>query len=146
MMTTRFVASLLPLFFLAGCGAAGATPESESVAEDRAELGCTCPTEKLSFSRAKGCENDGSVEFCIPKDDAALRARLDGLGVKLTYLGSAGRARCDVQRETLVQFPTEREDRHVCTADGALRRTPWAQLCTIAREPAVKAIVPTFYE
>ena len=100
----------------------------------------------MQFTQAKGCENDGSVEFCIPANDAALRGRLDALGAGLTYSTSTGRAQCDHEQELLVLFPTPKDDARVCTSEGALRRRPWAQLCSIAREPAVKAIVPTFYE
>jgi hypothetical protein len=99
----------------------------------------------MEFTQATGCRNDGSVEFCLPKDEQVVK-RLRALAPELQGpMGSAGRARCDLAREALYFFPT-RPGLECVEQSPALTDAAWGMLCRIAADPAVSRIVPTWYE
>lgn len=103
-----------------------------------------CPTDKIAFTQAAGCGNDGSNEFCIPKSDAATRKEVQRIAATVTCSPGRGRARCDPERQDLCFFPT---DASTCTSPhGALTETAWAQHCQIATLPQVPQIVHTIFE
>ena len=42
----------------------------QSAAPERVQV---CPEDKIAFTQATGCSNDGSVEFCVASGNAASR-------------------------------------------------------------------------
>jgi hypothetical protein len=118
---------------LGGCASGSASP--------RAEAG-DCSSGKLAFTRATACQNDGSVELCLPRDEQVVQ-RVRGLAPELQGpVGGAGRARCDLMKEALYFIPMPEG----CRETGALPEETWARLCRVAADPAVARIVPTWYE
>jgi hypothetical protein len=109
----------------------------------------TCPTEKLAFTKQTGCENDGSVEFCIPNDDASVLSAIRDIASSVRCAPGGGRARCASMSELLCSYPTESyaTEAHTCQVpQGELTDSAWAELCQIAALPQVRQIVPTWYE
>jgi hypothetical protein len=104
----------------------------------------SCPTDELAFTKGTGCQNDGSVEFCLPSGDDELLARVKEIAPTIQALPSQGRADCDVPAETLYLFPTGEAE--CVSRHGALEDAAWDTLCRIAALPEVRKIVPTFYE
>jgi len=109
----------------------------------------TCPTgnsAKIKFEQATGCQNDGSVEFCIPDNDAALRAELTAIAPAITCMVGGGRANCLRAPGLLLCFyPTQVPDQCVAQ-NGAMTAGAWADMCAIAAQSAIVEIVPTFAE
>lgn len=104
-----------------------------------------CPTHKLTFTQATGCQNDGSVEFCLPRDPQ-LAVRIRALAPELQGpLGSSGRAGCDLAREELYLLPT-RPGIECAQNSSTLTDEAWARLCRVAEDPSVSRIVPTWFE
>ncbi len=104
-----------------------------------------CPTHKLAFTQATGCQNDGSVEFCLPKDPQ-FAVRIRALAPELQGpRGSGGRARCDLTREDLYFLPT-RPGLECAQGSHSLTQEAWVRLCRVAEDPAVSRIVPTWFE
>jgi hypothetical protein len=64
--------------------------------------GATCRIDKTTVTKEHGCESDGSLEFCLPKDEAALEAKVKSIAPSATMSSSRGRAGCDVATEWLV--------------------------------------------
>ena len=129
-----------------GENGAPASPEPEQEPEQAPapEAAAPCPAHKLAFTKETGCQNDGSVEFCLPSGDDALVARARAIAPTIQAGQSRGRAGCDIPAETLYAFPTgeaECVERH-----GALVDDAWDRLCRLAALPEVRAIVPTWYE
>ena len=104
-----------------------------------------CPTSKLRFTRASACANDGSVEFCVPLGDDALRQRLLALSTELRFTSQRGRAQCEPTSERLVMFPTAKGPGGACET-STIADSAWTTICGLAAEPAVRVIVPTLYE
>ena len=113
------------------------------------DAAATCPTgdsAKIKFDQGTGCLNDGSVEFCIPDNDAALRSELTVIAPAITCMVGGGRANCLRQPGLLLCFyPTAVPDECVAQ-NGAMTETAWADMCAIAAKPAILEIVPTFAE
>lgn len=104
----------------------------------------SCPADKIAFTRESGCVNDGSVEFCIPRDDPGVLAAAHQIAPVVTVLKeSRGRAGCGPD-QVLVLLPTG----GLCdpTDPGAMSRAGWAKVCALARLPGVPRVVPTWYE
>ena len=139
-------ATVLSLLALAGCSAAPPALVAGDGAESTSDALLFCPTYKIDFTRKTGCQNDGAVEFCVPKDGLALQARIKALDSDITFVGSRGRAQCDIATELLGMYPVDREPGGDCTASGALTRHAWSDVCLIASECKVRRVVPTFYE
>jgi hypothetical protein len=105
-----------------------------------------CPAAKLAFTQATGCRSDGSLEFCVPQEDVQLAARLQAMGPGIRPAGGGGgRAGCDVTQEELYFFET-RDDEECVGDTDALTDAAWEKVCRIAAEPAIRRIVPTWYE
>jgi hypothetical protein len=143
------VVSSLALLALLACGTsrtsnpAGAAP---GASPDTAAASGTagCPTYKLAFTRETGCQNDGAVEFCMPKDAPAAHAEVKRIAPSVSAMASRGRAGCDTATETLFLYPTNEA---ACTSrHGALTDTAWNELCQLAALPEIRRIVPTWYE
>jgi len=148
-----FVSSLLVFRALLGCTSAAPTGDTPVVPEETPaetpsaqQPGGSCPIAKLRFTQATGCLSDGSLEFCVPKEDRQLLERLHNLVPELRKSGGgSGRAGCDTERETLYFFDTRPD--HECVGDtDALTDAAWEKVCRIAAESAIPRIVPTWYE
>jgi hypothetical protein len=130
---------------LVGCASHApepATPAGPHPTEVPATSAGSCPTEKLAFTRATACQNDGSVEFCLPRDEQVVQ-RVRALAPELQGpIGGGGRARCDLTKESLYFFPMPEG----CRETGELPQETWDRLCRVAADPAVARIVPTWYE
>lgn len=103
-----------------------------------------CPTERLRFTQATGCLNDGSVEFCLPVGDDALLAQVLAIAPTVRSAGGAGRAGCAAPTEQLYFLPTTGAD---CVAHhGAMTDRTWERVCRLAALPQIREIVPTWFE
>jgi hypothetical protein len=97
-----------------------------------------CVVERVSFTQADGCINDGTYEFCVDPDDEA--AVLAAAPTATCVLGVGGRAGC--QDSLYCAVPVD-----VADCDGAAMTDPaWATVCRVSNLPLLSAIVPTFYE
>lgn len=102
-----------------------------------------CPAAKLHFTQATGCQNDGSVELCLP-DNPTARAAATAIAPGLRCGTGGGRAGCNQPGLLLCSLETAAAqcvERH-----GAMTDATWIRVCKLAALPAVKAIVPTWYE
>lgn len=130
----------VPFVLLAVACCAPAPSPPTSAAPER------CPVEKLAFSQADGCRNDGYVEFCVARADAALLDEVRRIAPSVRTTGGHGRAGCDSSREWLVLLPMPKDDPSVCTPDGALAPAAWTRVCRIASLPGIRRVVPTWLE
>ena len=121
------------------------TPADQSTSDGAAdELAPACRADKMTFTQATGCQNDGSVEFCLPAGDPALLDRAKAIAPALNCAPGGGRAGCKGPGELLCSFPTGMAE---CVArHGALTDAAWERLCQLAALPEVKRIVPTWFE
>jgi hypothetical protein len=125
------------------------TPEDAGSAAtaDAGNAPGACEAQKIAFTQATGCLNDGSVEFCLARGDAALEAAVQSIAPSVQAVAGGGRARCDSQSEVLFLFPSRGSDLQVCTAyHGAMTQSAWQQICELSALPAIREIVPTFFE
>jgi len=110
-----------------------------------ADLFVSCPTQEIMFTQALGCANDGSVEFCIPDGDAALRDRIKAIAPTVTCAKGGGRAKCNAPDLLLCSLPTQGPP--LCTMQhGALTAEGWYVVCSLAAMPEIKEIVHTIFE
>lgn len=103
-----------------------------------------CPEQKLSFNKDDGCENDGSLEFCIPRNDTVLLQKIHAIAPSVTCQPGVGRAQCDRDLMLLCFFPTG--DKECVSHHGALKDRAWSQVCEIAGLNDVLEITATWYE
>jgi hypothetical protein len=133
------ILSLIGLFLLAS--SPEITPSVDPVSPP-------CPTDQISFAQAEGCLNDGSIEFCIPADDPEVLAQVQAIVPGIECLPYGGRARCNRETQRLCMLSTD----GMCITQGpddssyAMSDQGWATVCALAALPAVKQIVPTWYE
>jgi hypothetical protein len=107
----------------------------------RADQCAGCRDEKMTFTQATGCANDGSVELCVPP---VLEHALRLIAPTIHCAVGTGRAGCDPATQLLCSFPT---DASTCTAPhGALTDAAWDTLCGVSMLPDVERIVPTILE
>jgi hypothetical protein len=131
---------------VAGCAEHGMTPPGGVPDAGDSE---TCPngnSDKIRFEQATGCQNDGSVEFCIPDNDAALRAELTAIAPAITCMVGGGRANCLRSPGLLLCFYPTQVPEQCVAQNGAMTAGAWADMCAIAAQPAIVEIVPTFAE
>lgn len=129
----------------AGCGRSGLR-ELDAGAElaslDSGVQSARPCSEKISFTQARGCENDGAVEFCAT-DDPATEAALAKLVPGVYRVGTPGRSRC-LPPETAYLWPLGPGD---CVAlHGAMTDEAWAAVCALAAQPSVTRVSPWFAE
>lgn len=126
------------LVLLAACSAPSAAAPSS--------VDASCPVHKLrNFGRDTACRNDGSLEFCTPRGDPALEARIASIAPSIERAEWHGRAKCDDARETHWALPTR--DPAFCP-DGAMGEVTgagWETICRLAALPEVQVIVPTIW-
>ncbi len=104
----------------------------------RADQCAGCRADKMRFTQAAGCDNDGSVEFCIPP---VLEHAIAAIAPTATCAPGGGRARCDRESQLLCSFPTGAAE--CATPHGALTDPAWDTLCGITMLPDVVEIVHT---
>ncbi len=101
-----------------------------------------CPVGKMHFTRATGCQNDGSFEFCLT-DDPALIAEIEQMSPNISCQPGRGRAQCNAGSEYLCMVSTT----GLCVAPrGALNAVGWQLACDLAAQPVITELVPTWYE
>jgi hypothetical protein len=101
------------------------------------------PAEKIRFTQDTGCQNDGSVEFCLPAHDRAALDLVRALVPEVHCMQARGRAGCDLDREMLCMVETA----ELCVEiHGAMTDAGWALINELAALDAVREIVPTWYE
>ena len=133
-----------PPDLLPGPGVDLATPDLARRDLAAVDQSLACRVDKMAFTRDTSCQNDGSVEFCVPAADPAAVAAVKQIAPAIRCAGIGGRAGCQPQRELLCLFSTteiECDRRY-----GALRDEPWSALCQIAALPFVGRIVHTIFE
>jgi hypothetical protein len=107
----------------------------------RADQCAGCRADKMTFTQANGCANDGSVEFCVPP---VIEHALMLIAPTVHCAVGVGRAGCDPGSQLLCSFPT---DATTCTAPhGGLTDAAWDTLCGVSMLPDVERIVPTIFE
>jgi hypothetical protein len=105
------------------------------------------PALKFPFTRETGCQNDGSVEFCVAKADLALQAKVRRIAPSVRTGTSRGRVGCEPKREILYFFPTPGHDPAVCSGrHGALTERAWGQLLELAALSGISRFAQTRYE
>lgn len=108
----------------------------------RADECSGCFVSKLEFTQADGCQNDGSLEFCLPQKFEQA-AKLIAPSLHCTFGG--GRAMCNSSVERLCFFPTG--DAATCNPQkGRLTDAAYDQLCRLSTLPQVRKIVRTILE
>lgn len=104
----------------------------------------SCETRKILFTRENGCQNDGSVEFCLPKDSAVV-AKARQIAPAIRAKEGRGRAGCHRSRSTLYLLPTAPPA--MCEPNQrAMTEAGWNQVCRLAALPEVERIVATRFE
>lgn len=142
---------------LAGaCGYSGGPDDilDPDITEDENELpngedsSLKCDATKIDFTQETGCQNDGSVEFCLPNRKPDVLVAIQAFAPTVYVVGPhTGRVGCDLTTETLAFLPTDWTDSTVCVErHGALTNQAWNTVCEIARQPDVKKIASTWYE
>jgi hypothetical protein len=102
-----------------------------------------CAAQKITFTQENSCLNDGSFEFCVPKNDPeAMAAVLEIAPDAGCVAGSRGRAGCDLETQVLCLVST----RGMCAESDAMADTGWQTTCDLAGLPFVQKVVPTWYE
>ncbi len=142
----------LAVLFAIGCTEHGMTPpggggDDSPVVPDASLAACEMADEtKIKFQQATGCQNDGSVEFCIPDSDPKIQTMLSAISSTIRCSPGGGRANCNATPGLLLcfyptSFPAECESSH-----GAMTTPTWSDMCSIVAMPEVSEIVPTFFE
>ncbi len=137
-------ASFIGVAMLISCGTSTSTeraPATES--ETESALGA-CQTKKIAFSQATGCQNDGSVEFCVP---LGFEKVISAAVPQVRASAGAGRAGCVQGQERLFFYPTGVDDVATCAPNTtAMTDAAWKDMCRLAGFRQVKKIVPTVFE
>jgi hypothetical protein len=146
--------TLVVLVTVVGCGGGGGgggggTPPAVDAPpshEPDSAVGGVCHTEKIAFTQADGCGNDGGVEWCIPDNDAALQTQLATISSSIHCAPGGGRAMCSARPSLLLcSYPTAFPAQ--CSTDhGATTDEVWRDMCEIAALPQVTMIVKTILE
>ncbi|GAB1420484.1 hypothetical protein MASR2M15_05820 [Anaerolineales bacterium] len=104
-----------------------------------------CQEDKFAFTQENACMNDGSVEFCILKDDRDALAQVLEIAPEADCtLSSPGRAGCK-ENERLCLIPvgdycSEKPNSYRIAAAG------WDRLCRLSELDFIQQIVATWYE
>jgi hypothetical protein len=102
-----------------------------------------CPTDKITFTQAEGCFNDGSVEFCIPAHDPEALQTVLTIAPQTTCIQAGGRARCNVNTELLCMVDTQK----MCLRmESPISEAGWQTICDLAQLSFIRQVVPTWYE
>jgi hypothetical protein len=112
-----------------------------------AQLACTTGHEdKIKFDYATSCGNDGSVEFCIPANDASVMSAVAAISPTITCNAGGGRANCLASPGLLLcTYPTQYPGQCL-SSYGAMTVGVWSDMCALAALPQVTEIVRTILE
>ncbi len=109
-----------------------------------------CRSEKFVgpvVTQATGCENDGAMDFCLPRGDLALQAQVAALYPNIVCFNgsqSRGRAECDaLGDEVLCLYKISRPE---CASRSAMTDAGWDRFCGFTQLDVVERIAPTWYE
>jgi hypothetical protein len=146
---TRALPALACAILAVGCGDNALPPDDSNESDAAPELPRTCPLgheDKILFTQADGCTNDGAVEFCIPAANAQLRTAIETISADMVCAPGGGRARCLASPGLLLcTYPTAYPAQCVAS-DGAMTDAVWADMCEIAAQPPIVEIVPMWGE
>jgi hypothetical protein len=140
----------IAIVVLVGCSHSSSSPATADAPAlpDAASQSSTCATgdaTKIKFTRANGCGNDGSVEFCIPSNNADVLARVNAVSTTITCSAGGGRAMCNDASLLLCTYPTAVPGQ--CEAQyGAMNDPTWTQMCSLSAFAEIHAIVQTIFE
>lgn len=101
--------------------------------------------DKIKFSREQSCGNDGSVEWCIPDNDAQLVSTLATISSTIYCAPGGGRAMCHTGGKLLCSYPTS-YPQQCLTSWGEMKPEVWDDICEVAAQPQITEIVPTLLE
>lgn len=102
--------------------------------------------DKIKFTRAQSCGNDGSVEWCAPAADTQLAATLTAISPTIHCEPGGGRANCSATPGLLLcSYPTSYPGQCL-TAYGEMTPAVWDDICDVAAQPPITEIVPTILE
>jgi hypothetical protein len=109
--------------------------------------GCMGPDlQKIKFTREQSCNNDGSVEWCIPDNDAQLMTILTNISSTIHCALGGGRAGCFTPSGRLLcTYPTSFPDQCL-SYRGEMKPEVWDDICQVAAQPQITEIVPTIFE
>jgi hypothetical protein len=109
----------------------------------------TCSTgheDKIKFDYPTSCGNDGSVEFCIPDNNATVMSEVIAISSTIRCAPGGGRANCSATPGLLLcTYPTTYPGQCL-TMYGAMTVDVWADMCELAAIPEIVAIVHTILE
>jgi hypothetical protein len=144
--------ALIPAVLLPACG--GADPVQQPTHDAASDVVILpdvldeCPgpgRDKIKFPRSESCGNDGGVEWCIPDNDAQLRAMLTAISPTIRCAPGGGRAGCYTGGLLLCSYPTQYPEQ--CLARwGQAKPEVWDDFCEVAALPQITEIVATLYE
>ena len=140
---------LVGLVVLAACGENHVVTHADAPAptpDATARVCATGHTDKLKFTYASSCGNDGGVEFCIPANDAATLGAVTAVSSTITCNAGGGRAMCSATPGLLLcSYPTSYPGQ--CTVQyGAMTEQVWADMCQLVTLPQITEIVQTIFE
>lgn len=143
---------LITAVLLAGCGdddcctAVADAAHDVYVPPDTLDI-CAGPgRDKIKFTRAESCGNDGSVEWCIADTDTQLAATLTQISPTIRCAPGGGQAGCYATPGLLLcSYPTIYPDQCL-TAYGEMKPEVWDDICAVAAQPPITAIVPTIFD
>jgi hypothetical protein len=147
----RYV-GLIVAGLVAGCGdedcckaGVDAAHDAPVIPPDTLDV-CAGPgREKIQFTREASCGNDGAVEWCIPDSDPELVATLAAISSTIHCAPGGGRAGCYTGGKLLCSYPTHYPDQ--CLARwGEMKPEVWDDICQVAAQPQITAIVPMILE
>lgn len=102
--------------------------------------------QKIKFTREQSCGNDGSVEWCIPDNDAQLVTTLANISSTIACAPGGGRAGCFTPSGRLLcSYPTSFPEQCL-SAHGEMKPEVWDDMCQVAALPQVTEIVPTIFD
>lgn len=101
--------------------------------------------DKIKFTRAESCGNDGSVEWCIPDNDSQLVATLTAIAPAITCAPGGGRAGCYTGGKLLCSYPTSYPEQCL-SARGEMKPEVWSDICDVAAQPPITEIVATIFD
>jgi len=138
---------ILALLLAACTHGAPAAPVPDATPDVVLQQACTTgDATKLHFTRDTSCGNDGGVEWCIPANDASLRAAITAVSPSIYCAPGGGRANCNAKPGLLLcSYPTAFPAQ--CATDhGAMNDATWSDMCTLTTFAEITEIVPTLLE
>jgi hypothetical protein len=144
--------ALIPALLLTGCGDDDCctgnvtdAPHDIMILPDVPNDCAGAGRDKIKFARDESCGNDGSVEWCIPDNDAQLVTTLETISSTISCAPGGGRAMCYTGGKLLCFYPTTYPDQCL-SQHGQMKPEVWDDICEVAAQPQITAIVHTLLE